>query len=261
VNTIDRIALVCAAGLFVTIPVFILAARSRARDADVARRGRTILLGWWMRDWFMWTIGPIERRAIHAGIAPDAFSWLSALFGLGAGCASALGSLSLAGWLILLGGVTDNLDGRIARARGVASAHGAFLDSTLDRFSETFTFLGLIAFFRHAPVIVLTSAGAMAGSMLVSYARARGEAAGVSHTAGMMQRAERLVVLALGAMLDPLVSSLTGWSNGALLASAIAVIAVGAFATAIYRCITIAHALAGRPAAPLREIRRNSLQQ
>lgn len=242
-TAIDVVALALVAGLLLTMPVFAVVARGRALDADVARRGRTILLGWWVRDWLIWVIGPIERAMVRAGVSPDALNFLGALMGLAAGAAFASGSLGAAGWLILLGGVADTFDGRIARARGIASAYGAFLDSTLDRFSETFTFLGLIVYFARWPLMALAVAGALGGSMLVSYTRARGEALGASNTAGVMQRAERLVLLALGAILDPLVASRAGWPAGALLAGTITLIAVGSFWTGIYRTATIARAL------------------
>jgi phosphatidylglycerophosphate synthase len=237
------VALALVAGLLLTMPVFAVIGRDRPVDADVARRSRTILLGRWVRDWLMWVIGPIERAMVRARVNPDVLNFIGALMGLAAGVAFARGSMGVAGWLILLGGVADIFDGRIARARGIASSYGAFIDSTLDRFAETFTFLGLIVYFGHWPLIALASGAALGASMLVSYTRARGEALGVSNTAGVMQRAERLVLLALGAILDPLVTARAGWPAGALLAATIVLIAVGAFGTGVYRTAAIAGAL------------------
>jgi CDP-diacylglycerol--glycerol-3-phosphate 3-phosphatidyltransferase len=239
----DLVALALVAGLLLTMPVFAVVGRARPMDTDVARRSRTILLGRWVRDWLMWLIGPIERAMVRARVNPDVLNFLGALMGLAAGVAFARGAMGAAGWLILLGGVADIFDGRIARARGIASSYGAFIDSTLDRFAETFTFLGLIVYFAYWPLIALATAAALGGSMLVSYTRARGEALGVSNTAGVMQRAERLVLLALGAIADPFVTSRAGWPTGALLAGTIVVIAIGAFGTGIYRTAAIAAAL------------------
>jgi CDP-diacylglycerol--glycerol-3-phosphate 3-phosphatidyltransferase len=243
VTAVDIVALALVAGLLLTMPLFAVVGRDRPMDADVARRSRTILLGRWVRDWLMWVIGPIERSMVRARVNPDILNFVGALMGLGAGIAFARGELGTAGWLILLGGVADIFDGRIARARGIASTYGAFIDSTLDRFAETFTFLGLILYFASRPMIALATAAALGGSMLVSYARARGEALGVSNTAGVMQRAERLVLLALGAIADPLVTSRAGWPSGGLLAGTIVLIAIGAFGTGIYRTAAIAGAL------------------
>jgi CDP-diacylglycerol--glycerol-3-phosphate 3-phosphatidyltransferase len=89
---------------------------------------------------------------------------------------------------------------------------------------------------------------AIAGSLLVSYTRARGEALGVSCAGGLAQRAERLVVLALAALLDPAGTAWLGWRSGTLLAGAVVVIALGSLATAIYRTAMIARTLKRRPA-------------
>ena len=242
----DVVALALVGGLLLTMPVFALMSRHRMLDADVARRGRTILLGRWIRDWLMWIIGPVERGIIRAGVSPDALNYLGVLFGLAAGAAFVLGMLAAGGWLILLGGVADVFDGRVARARGVSSQFGAFADSTLDRFTESFTFLGLVMYFTGSPLLELATAAALSGSLLVSYTRARGEAVGVSNTSGVMQRAERLVLLGLGAIVDPVVTSRMGWRPGSLLGAIVAVIAVGAWGTAVYRTAAIANELKRR---------------
>ena len=81
---------------------------------------------------------------------------------------------------------------------------------------------------------------ALVGSLLVSYARARGESVGVVCKLGIMQRAERLLILALGALLDPTVSAWVGSDPGALLVPALGIIAVGTVGTAIFRTWWIA---------------------
>lgn len=242
----DIAALALVGGLLLTMPVFALVSRHRTRDADVARRSRTILLGRWVRDWLMWIIGPIERGMIRAGVSPDALNYLGVMFGLAAGVAFVLGMLAAGGWLILLGGVADVFDGRVARARGVSSQYGAFADSTLDRFTESFTFLGLIVYFAGLPLLEVATAAALSGSLLVSYTRARGEAVGVSNTAGVMQRAERLVLLGLGAIVDPVITSRTGWRQGALLGGVVVLIAAGSWGTAVYRTAAIGNELKKR---------------
>lgn len=241
----DAVALVLLGALLLTMPLFAIVGRGRAMDPEVQRRGRTAILGYWVRDWLMWVIAPLERAMVRARVNPDALNALGALFGLGAGVAFALGSLGTAGWLILLGGVADVFDGRVARARGVASAHGAFLDSTLDRFAESFAFIGLCAHFGDRPLFVLATAAALSGSLLVSYTRAKGESLGVSGLGGVMQRAERLVLLAVGALLDPLAAS-NGFSSGSLLGLIVILIAIGSWGTAIYRTAAITDALRRR---------------
>lgn len=242
-NAADLTALALVLALFLTMPVYAVARRSRVMDRDVARRGSTVLLGYWLRDWLMWLIGPVERAIVRVGVSPDVFNYLGLLLAAGAGLAFAQGALGVAGWLVLLGGAADVFDGRIARARGLASSYGAFLDSTLDRFAETLTFLGLIVYFAAVPAMALATAAALAGSLLVSYTRARGEALGITGSGGVMQRAERLVLLAVGAILDPVITSRAGWGAGTVLAIVLVMIAVGTAGTAIYRTVTIARTL------------------
>ena len=229
--------------LLLTMPLYAVVSRGRPIDPEVARRPKTILLGHWVRDWLMWVIGPMERAFVRAGLSPDVFNFLGALLGLAAGVAFATGDFALAGWLVLLGGAADIFDGRIARARGLANKYGEFLDSTLDRFSETFAYTGLALRLSHTPWMALATVLALGGSMLVSYTRAKGEALGVSCKGGIMQRAERLVLLALAALLDATVCARTGWHPGTLLALAVTAIGVGSLGTAAYRTSYIARRL------------------
>ena len=239
----DRIALAFVAIVLLTMPVFAVLSRGRPVDADVARRPTTVLLGFWIRDWAMWILGPTERALVRWKVSPDVFNYLGAVFGLFAGVAFYFGELSVAGWMILLGGAMDIFDGRIARARNLANARGAFLDSTLDRFAETFTFAGVVMFFVNWPLALLAAVLALGGSMLVSYARARGEALGVSCKEVLMQRAERLVLLALAALFDGAVTGAGGWPEGSLLFVVVGVIAVGSLWTAAYRTGSISQQL------------------
>ena len=240
---VELVALGLVAFFLLTMPVFAIVSRGRALDADVARRPTTIILGTWVRDWLMWVISPLERGMIRAGVSPDLLNFFGAAFGGAAGVAFAFNELALGGWLVLLGGAADIFDGRVARARGIASQRGAFLDSTLDRFAETFAFVGLVAFYSSTPWAAAMAALALGASMLVSYARARGEALGIECRGGMMQRAERLVLLGLSAILDGAAARSFDWLPGTLVAWTITVIAVGAFGTAIYRTIVISRSL------------------
>jgi phosphatidylglycerophosphate synthase len=113
--------------------------------------------------------------------------------------------LFLGGVLILLGGVFDMLDGMVARIHNKSTPFGAFLDSVLDRYSDALLFLGLSwYFFKHGSVIgVVLCLGTMTGALLTSYARARAEGLGKDCEVGLMERPERVVLMAFGA--------LTGW--------------------------------------------------
>lgn len=245
VRLTDTVALLLVAALVLTMPVFGFVTRGRPVDADVARRPTTIILGYWVRDWLMWVIRPLEVGMVRARVSPDLLNIIGAGFGAAAGVAFALGELAAGGWLVLLGGAADIFDGRIARARGVASSRGAFLDSTLDRFAETFAFVGLVTFYAGTAWAAATASFALGASMLVSYTRARGEALGIECRGGVMQRAERLVLLGLAGILDAPISRAGGWSVGTTVASVLAAIAVGALGTAIYRTVVISRELAG----------------
>ena len=136
------------------------------------------------------------------------------------------------------------MDGRIARAQGVADQRGAFLDSTLDRFAEVGAFVGLAVLFRESPLALSLAVTALGGSLLVSYARARGESLGVLCNLGVMQRAERLLLVGFGGILDPPVSEWVGWAPGTLLTGVLGLVAVGTVITAVFRTVWIAKRLA-----------------
>jgi CDP-diacylglycerol--glycerol-3-phosphate 3-phosphatidyltransferase len=242
-STTTWVALSLMALAILTMPIYAVVARRRAVDADVARRPTTILLGTWVRDWLMWIIGPVERKFVEWKLSPDLFNYIGGAFGFFAGFAYSQNELALGGWLILLGGLADIFDGRIARARGIGSNYGEFLDSMLDRFAEMFAFLGIALYFEPTWWAMSATVLASGGSMMVSYARAKGEAVGVDCRGGIMQRAERLVVLAVASLIDTPVTTALGWVPGVILLCAVTLIGLGSLGTAVYRTIFICKAL------------------
>lgn len=233
---------VCVAALGSMVR-FAFVKRSRPADANLASRPHSALFGRWLREWVVWFLAPLERAAVTGEVAPETFNWLGLVFGAGAGAAFAAGALAAGGWLLLVSGVTDVLDGRVARARGMASPFGAFLDSTLDRFVEAICFVGLVWYFRSMPAGALASSAALAGSLLVSYTRARGQGLGVDCPRGALQRPERVVLLAVAALADRRVTAAVGWPPGTVIAWGAGFIALGSIATAIYRTAAIGRAL------------------
>ncbi len=232
-----------------SMPVYTGGRSRRGADRlEVKDRG-TFILGTFLRDWFYWFLGPVVRASLALGLGPLFFNLAGVVFGVLAGVAFAWDRPVLGGWAVLVGGIADVLDGRIARALGVASERGAFLDSTLDRFAEIGAFVGLAVRFGGSLWPTVMVATALGGSLLVSYTRARGESVGVVCKLGVMQRAERLILLGLGAILDPGVSALWGdapWRDaggGALLVPVLTLIAVGTIGTAIFRTVWIARRL------------------
>ena len=226
-----------------TMPVFALSAANRAVDAlESTTRGKFVL-GSFARRWFYWFVRPVERASLALGLTPLFYNLLGVAFGGIAGWLFASGRYAMGGWSLLLSGVADAMDGRIARARGLASPRGAFLDSTLDRFAEVAAFVGLAVAFRGSGPALAIVAAALGGSLLVSYTRARGESQGVLCTAGVMQRAERLLLIGFGAILDGTGSALLGRDPGTVLLAVLAVTAVGTMATAVFRTVWIARRL------------------
>ena len=131
-----------------------------------------------------------------------------ALTFVGAGLA-AFGYLEWAGVVLIFAGTCDILDGALARSTGASYPYGAFLDSTLDRYSEGAVYLGLAAYFVSisGPLqrwLVLATLAALAGSFLVSYVRARAQSLGFTCKTGLFQRPERVVLIVTGLLLSGL---------------------------------------------------------
>ncbi len=227
-----------------SMPIYVLTGASGRPDPLASDAQRTFVLGAFLRSWFYWAVSPVVRTSIAVGLGPTFFIVLGVAFGIGAGVAFATVFVTLGGWGVLLGGMADVLDGRVARARGIADRAGAFLDSTLDRFAEVGAFVGLAVLLRSSSLALALVVIAMGGSLLVSYARARGESQGVVCKLGVMQRAERLLLLGFGGLLDPTVSALWGDNPvGTLLVPILGLVAVGTVGTAIFRTVWIARAL------------------
>jgi len=223
---------------FASMAAYRMTPSGRGPDRDKTRRGGSFILGLWVRDWFYWVTAPVLRASLALRLSPVFYNVLGVLFGLASLAAFASGRLAAGGAFVLASGLADALDGQVARARGIASKAGAFLDSTLDRFVEFATFVGLSLFYREGlPIAAVVIA--LGGSMLVSYTRARGESLGVLCKEGLMQRAERMLLLGLGGILDATVSEALGRPLGTMLFWVIALIAAGTVITAISRTVWI----------------------
>jgi CDP-diacylglycerol--glycerol-3-phosphate 3-phosphatidyltransferase len=217
----------------------------RKRDADVVGKGGQFLVGVgeFPMHWLMWAISPLVGISQSLGLTADFYSYIGLVIGIASGFLIAIGRLELGGWAIVLSGIADALDGRMARLTGTASNHGDFIDSTFDRFVEASTFLGFAFYLRATTWGSLLAGTALAGALIVSYARARGEVAGVLCTGGLMQRGERVVLTALVCFLDPPLSDALRIAHGTIAQWVLAVIAVTTFLTATYRTVWIASRL------------------
>jgi CDP-diacylglycerol--glycerol-3-phosphate 3-phosphatidyltransferase len=191
------------------------------------------------QDIYMSLIDPVSRLLAKTRVHPHVLTVMGFLLALVAANFFRIGRFLWAGIFIILAGTCDVLDGRLARATGKGSPYGALFDSTIDRYSEIFIFLGLAwYFYDRSLTIVLVILLAVAGSMMVSYTRARSEGLGLECRVGMLQRQHRIALLVAGA----LISAIPGTRHMAMLV-AIWVIAVLAHVTAIQRLAYIRHQL------------------
>lgn len=194
-------ALLGLAFLLVTFAIYcVLCWTGRTPEVSgLERRKFTELFGPFLVRYMLWLMKPVERAFVASGISPNAVTTASLASCVGCGVAIALDRPATAAWLYGLAGFTDILDGRLARATGRQSKAGALFDSVADRWGELAVFAGCAWYFRDSGWLLAVML-AVSGSLMVSYTRARGEGLGLSLDGGMMQRAERVVLVALGMM-------------------------------------------------------------
>jgi len=157
---------------------------------------------------------PLDRvvRAV-AHISPDVLTITGlALNGVACACFAFAGGkdyampglLRTGGLVALVASIFDMLDGRVARLRGRETKFGAFLDSTMDRYSDMLLYMGLLILYarvdRTGPMVLVWVAAF--GSFMTSYARARAESLIPRCTVGFLERPERIVLLVVGAVFN-----------------------------------------------------------
>lgn len=156
-----------------------------------------------LRATFEPVIAWLTRRRVH----PNLISTVGFLVTCSSGYFFHQHRVSTAGFLILLGGLFDLFDGTVARRTGLASAFGAFYDSTLDRLSEIVVYLGLLSLYNDYRLelgdvaMIYWIVLALAGSLMISYTRARAEGLGLDCYVGLMQRPERVILIGLAALI------------------------------------------------------------
>jgi CDP-diacylglycerol--glycerol-3-phosphate 3-phosphatidyltransferase len=151
----------------------------------------------WMRVWFKGVLDPIAGFFNRLGLHPNSMTLAGVAGNLIAAVFLADGQFLVGGLLVLLMGPVDALDGAMARLRGDPTDFGAFVDSVTDRYSEVFIFLGLLTYFLRQGD-GWTAWGifvAAAGSLLVSYTKARAESLQYDGKIGILTRFERYLVL------------------------------------------------------------------
>jgi len=158
-------------------------------------------------------------------INPNALTLTGAAVSLVAAAALSQGRFVWGGLLILAGGVFDLVDGVVARHHGSSTTFGSFLDSTVDRFVDMALLVGIAVHFAGVgrPGVVLLAGAALIATVLVSYSKACAERIVAPITVGILERGERVGILAAGAI--------TGW-----IVPALWVVTIGSTITVFQRC-------------------------
>ena len=220
-----------------------------SHDRDIEASGRTILIGVYLRNYFSWVIRPLWWLVSASGVSPNTITVIAMMVGGASGVAVAFGRFALGGWLFILSGILDTLDGKLARARGQVTPAGGAFDSLLDRYADGAVLFGLAIYFRNSWVLIPTLA-AIFGTSMVPYVRAKAESFGVAMKDGLMQRPERVMTLGVAVMLSPIVEALLPVSHvhptQRLASIGIVLLAVTSNATAVGRIVRLLAALRER---------------
>jgi phosphatidylglycerophosphate synthase len=249
---VDRIyllapALLLLATMSLALVVYCaLCAVGRAPQVQGAKHNQ--LLGPFISRYLVWLIGPIERLLLGR-VSPNAITAASLAMCAWSGVEAGLGALGAAVWIYALAGILDVLDGRLARLTNQQTKSGALFDSVSDRWGELFVFSGYAWYLRDTPYL-LAVMGAIGGSMMVSYTRARAEGLGIQLSGGMMQRAERILLVTSGSLAAAWCASEpeTAWLTAPIVGGTMLVCAVGSTATALSRWVIAFRELARRDA-------------
>ena len=202
------------------------------------------------KERYLGIIAPLGHLFAKMGVHPNVLSIMGFVLSLAAGVIYSTGAFFWAAWVVVLAGTCDALDGQIARQTKKNSAFGAFFDSTLDRYSDMFLFLGLAYYFAGGAVpLGLAGAGlgrdtspwtvviiilAIVGSFMVSYTRARAEGLGLECKKGLMQRPERITLLVIGSLLGSIPKV-----GPALITITLLILAISSNLTALFRVFFI----------------------
>lgn len=151
-----------------------------------------------------WLLDKIVGALAATGINPNFLTFIGLVVNFWAAVMFATGLFKTAAIVIFFAGFLDMLDGQVARRQNRVTAFGAFYDSTLDRYSDMALYMGIMVYYavNGRSSYVILGAVATAGSVMVSYARARAESLIPLCKVGFMERPERLVLLIIGGLFD-----------------------------------------------------------
>ena len=150
-------------------------------------------------------INAMVRALASAGVHPNILTTIGVCINALCGVLFGLGKFFWAGVVLIVANLFDMLDGNVARQTGNVTKFGGFLDSSLDRLSDMFAFIGIMMFYagnspQHSILNVFLAGVGMMMSVMVSYNTARSEGLDVKANVGFVQRPERVVLLIIGAL-------------------------------------------------------------
>jgi phosphatidylglycerophosphate synthase len=199
---------------------------------------------------YYWLLGPAFRFVNRTSLTPNHITFASLMVSVVSAIAIATGHFALAAVLVIGGSSLDMFDGQLARAKKLATPAGAFFDSTADRISDGFIFGGCVVYYAGTPIMYVALVTCIM-AFTVSYARARGEALGVNGAEGLMQRADRIVILGISLGFAPFFAHRTEGFVAhpfyALTAGALCLLAVLNAVTAVSRILWTMKQLRGVP--------------
>jgi CDP-diacylglycerol--glycerol-3-phosphate 3-phosphatidyltransferase len=151
----------------------------------------------WLKTGFVNMFNPVINFFVWIKIKPNWLTTAGFVFGLGSGLLFATSHFFWGGVVALLSAICDAIDGTLARRSGNVTKFGQFYDSVLDRYSELAMFIGLSYYYAGSEMwrLVILTDLSLAGSLIVSYARARAEGLGEDCKVGIMERPERIAVI------------------------------------------------------------------
>ena len=156
-------------------------------------------------------VKPLGAALRRTSLTPDHLTVIGLALGATAAVAVGAGWLRVGLVLVILSALPDLLDGALAKASNSSSQRGAFFDSTVDRLTDAFLFGGIAYYFAETedPRLAVLPFAVSAVSLIISYQRAKAESLGLDATGGLMERAERIVLICVGLFIEP-------WLDGAL---------------------------------------------
>lgn len=140
-------------------------------------------------------VSPVGRTIAKSGVSPNQLTTLGLLLTATATVFVARGELVIGGWILVAGGLMDAFDGSVARATGTSTPFGGFYDSVVDRISDGLILGGLAWWLSASPRLFALVAVALVAAQVTSYVRARAEAIDLTCSIGIMERAERAILL------------------------------------------------------------------